>query len=351
MNTVWIGTLARLADREPAHPEGQVVLHDLAHLGLVEHVVRTQGVLDPGRRMAGARCHDPEVARRVALVAQLAQELRHEAVLGEVALRAQDALHDRRRAVASAIGQDRAAGGEIFDLAGVRVVLVALDDDGLGRGSARSIHGFNIAAAFEACSAHVVQCGGHAMAAGLTIKEDAVAAFRDAFEAIAREQERLRSTWVHPAKLPAADALRVFGKVLEREYSLHELLRRPDVGYPALMTLRLDGVSVDAGVDDPQVVEQVEIQARYQGYIERQHDEVARNLASEELRFPGDFDFAAVGGLSREVRDKLQQQRPQTLGQASRIQGVTPAAISILLVCLKRVQSAGDGERRAGSAR
>jgi len=177
------------------------------------------------------------------------------------------------------------------------------------------------------------------------------AAFCAKRDAIAREQERLRSTWVHPARLAEAEALRVLGRPLEREYSLHELLRRPDVSYAALMTLRVDGVTVDAGVEGPQVVEQVEIQARYQGYIERQHDEVARNLASEELRFPADFDFAQVGGLSREVRDKLQLQRPQTLGQASRIQGVTPAAISILLVCLKRGQPAGDGLRRSGFAR
>ena len=177
------------------------------------------------------------------------------------------------------------------------------------------------------------------------------AAFDAKREAVAREQERLRSTWVHPARLAHADALRVFGKPLEHEYTLHELLRRPDVGYRALMTLRVDGVAVDAGLDEPQVVEQVEIQARYQGYIERQEDEVARNLASEELRFPDDFDFSEVGGLSREVRDKLQQQRPQTLGQASRIQGVTPAAISILLVRLKRAQPAAGGQRRSGSAR
>jgi tRNA uridine 5-carboxymethylaminomethyl modification enzyme len=89
------------------------------------------------------------------------------------------------------------------------------------------------------------------------------------------------------------EATRIFGKPLEHEYSLHELLRRPDVSYLALMTLRLGEMSVDAGLRDPQVIEQVEIQAKYQGYIERQQDEVSKNLANEETRFPDDFDFAA----------------------------------------------------------
>ncbi|MER2624945.1 MAG: tRNA uridine-5-carboxymethylaminomethyl(34) synthesis enzyme MnmG [Accumulibacter sp.] len=164
------------------------------------------------------------------------------------------------------------------------------------------------------------------------------AAFRDKRAAIDREQERLRSTWVHPAKLADEEATRVFGKPLEHEYSLYDLLRRPDVSYEQLMTLCVGDVAVDAGLRDSQVIEQVEIQARYQGYIERQQEEVAKTLANEETRFPEDFDFRSLSGLSSEVRQKLVLHRPQTLGQASRIQGVTPAAISILLVHLKRGQ-------------
>ncbi|WP_313952475.1 tRNA uridine-5-carboxymethylaminomethyl(34) synthesis enzyme MnmG [Accumulibacter sp.] len=162
------------------------------------------------------------------------------------------------------------------------------------------------------------------------------AAFCEKREAIAREQERLKATWVHPAKIADEQATRIFGRPLEREYSLHDLLRRPDVAYRDLMTLRLGEGSVDGGLRDSQVIEQVDIQAKYQGYIERQQEEVARSLGNEELRFPADFDFSIIGGLSKEVQQKLSLQRPQTLGQASRIQGVTPAAISILLVYLKR---------------
>ena len=176
------------------------------------------------------------------------------------------------------------------------------------------------------------------------------AAFCAKREAIAREQERLKSTWVQPEKVVAEDVIRILGKPLEREYTLHDLLRRPDVSYPALMTLRLGGAAVDRGLRDCQVVEQIEIQAKYQGYIERQQEEVARSLASEEMRFPEHFDFAGISGLSREVQQKLVLHRPQTLGQASRIQGVTPAAISILLIHLKRRQGEVAGERVAGFA-
>jgi tRNA uridine 5-carboxymethylaminomethyl modification enzyme len=174
------------------------------------------------------------------------------------------------------------------------------------------------------------------------------AAFCEKRDAIAREQERLKSSWVHPAKVMPEEAIRIFGKALEREYTLHDLLRRPDVSYSVLMTLRLGESTVDAGVSDPQVIEQVDIQAKYQGYIERQQDEVSRNLASEEMNFPEHFDFSTISGLSREVQQKLAQHRPKTLGQASRIQGMTPAAVSILLICLKRGQPEVQGERVAG---
>ncbi len=156
-------------------------------------------------------------------------------------------------------------------------------------------------------------------------------------EAVAREQERLRSTWVRPETVSAQAVMRVLGKPIEHEYTLYELLRRPDVSHAGLMSL---GGGDAAVTGDPAVIEQVEIQAKYQGYIDRQAEEVARNQANEETRLPADIDYEAIGGLSSEVRQKLIRQRPQTLGQASRIQGVTPAAVSILLVHLKRLSLA-----------
>ena len=158
---------------------------------------------------------------------------------------------------------------------------------------------------------------------------DAFARKRDA---IGRETERLKSTWINPRVLPEAAAVRVLGKPLERDQTLADLLKRPDVTYGALMTL--DGAG--AAVEDPAVAEQVEIQAKYAGYIARQRDEVARNESHEATRLPPDLDYRAVRGLSFEVQQKLAQQRPETIGQASRISGVTPAAISLLLVHLKR---------------
>ncbi|MGE5491002.1 MAG: tRNA uridine-5-carboxymethylaminomethyl(34) synthesis enzyme MnmG [Actinomycetota bacterium] len=152
-------------------------------------------------------------------------------------------------------------------------------------------------------------------------------------DAIAREQERLKSTWFNPATLPAEDATRVLGKPIEREYSLFDLLRRPEVSYQALLTLPNAGESLD----DPLAIEQVEIQAKYQGYIDRQAEEVSKAAAYEETPLPADLDYSKVAGLSNEVQQKLRQYKPQTLGQASRIQGITPAAISLLLIHLKRL--------------
>ena len=157
-------------------------------------------------------------------------------------------------------------------------------------------------------------------------------AFARKRDAVARERERLRTTWTNPKILAAADAVRVLGKAIEREYSLAELLRRPEVTYDALATLPGFGPPVD----DPQVAEQVEIQVKYEGYIERQRDEVARREQLDALALPADFDFHSVRGLSAEVQQKLIAHRPETVGQASRISGVTPAAISLLLVHLKR---------------
>jgi len=157
-------------------------------------------------------------------------------------------------------------------------------------------------------------------------------AFARKRDAVARERERLRTTWTNPRILEEADAIRVLGKAMEREYSLSDLLRRPEVDYATLMTLPGAGVAVD----DPQVAEQVETQVKYEGYIERQRDEVARREQLDALPLPADFNFRAVRGLSVEVQQKLTAHRPETVGQASRISGVTPAAISLLLVHLKR---------------
>jgi tRNA uridine 5-carboxymethylaminomethyl modification enzyme len=151
-------------------------------------------------------------------------------------------------------------------------------------------------------------------------------------DAVASEQARLRAAWVRPDDLAEGEALRIIGSEIEHEYSLMDLLRRPNVSYAALMTLPNSGPALN----DTQAAEQVEIQAKYQGYVERQRDEVERNLQQESARLPEDFDYAGVRGLSKEVQQKLSQHRPETIGQASRISGITPAAISLLLVHLKR---------------
>lgn len=151
-------------------------------------------------------------------------------------------------------------------------------------------------------------------------------------DAIAAEQERLKATWVNPKITPAEDCVRVLGKPIEHEYNLFELLRRPEVGYASLMTLPGAG----EGQADPLVVEQLEISAKYQGYIDRQAEEVAKAATLENTQLPADLDYGVVPGLSNEVKQKLNQHKPQTIGQASRIQGVTPAAISLLLIHLKR---------------
>ena len=157
-------------------------------------------------------------------------------------------------------------------------------------------------------------------------------AFEQKREAIECEAARLRTTILKPAEAPEADAARVFGGALAREYPLEDLLRRPGVTYEALVSLPAAG----PGVTDPAVAEQVEIQAKYAGYIARQQDEIARTRRNEDTRLPEDLDYAEVSGLSSEVRQKLAAQRPATLGQAARIPGVTPAAVSLLLVHLKK---------------
>ncbi len=157
-------------------------------------------------------------------------------------------------------------------------------------------------------------------------------AFEKKREAIAIEQERLRGTWVNPRMLPAEDAQRVLGKAIEREYSLYDLLLRPDVNYASLMSLTGAGIATE----DEKVSEQVEIQAKYQGYIDRQHTEIKSGELHEVQRLPVDLDYREVRGLSIEAAQKLNLHKPETIGQATRISGITPAAISLLLVHIKR---------------
>ncbi len=156
--------------------------------------------------------------------------------------------------------------------------------------------------------------------------------FSEKREAIERERARLKASWLRPASLPAADAQRVLGQPLNREANLWDLLRRPDVSYASLMSLPQTG----AAAVSEDVAGQVEVQAKYAGYIERQEEDIARNRRHQDRALPDDFDYTAVNGLSSEVCEKLQRSRPATLGQAARIPGMTPAAISLLLVYLKK---------------
>lgn len=165
-------------------------------------------------------------------------------------------------------------------------------------------------------------------------------AFSEKKEKIETEQARLRGVWVRPETLDKEECERVLGKEIEREYNLYDLLRRPDVTYEKLMTLTAAG----EGITDPVTAEQVEIQAKYQGYIERQCGEIARAQAQEHQTLSSDLDYSQVPGLSIEVQQKLNRYKPETIGHASRISGVTPAAISLLLVYLKRHD---DGRRKS----
>ena len=157
--------------------------------------------------------------------------------------------------------------------------------------------------------------------------------FNEKREAIEREIQRLKTTWYTPQKLAEDEQIRVFGQKLSREANLHDLLRRPNLDYAALMTLP-DAQPETALADS--VVEQVEIQVKYQGYIDRQNEEIDSRRDIETLKLPEDIDYSKVKGLSAEVQQKLNQHKPETVGQASRISGVTPAAVALLMVHLKR---------------
>ena len=161
-------------------------------------------------------------------------------------------------------------------------------------------------------------------------------------DAVSVETERLKSTWVNPRNLPAAEAERVLGKAIEHEHNLFDLLRRPGVGYEALMGMNGGAYATDAvsretlGELAGPVLEQVEIAAKYSGYIDRQKAEVERAAHHEHLPLPPHIDYLQVTALSIEARQKLARHRPETLGQASRIAGITPASISLLLIHLKK---------------
>ena len=162
-------------------------------------------------------------------------------------------------------------------------------------------------------------------------------AFSRKQEAVSREQARLKKTFVQPANVSRETQLAVLGKEIDHEYSLFELLRRPEVTYEALLTLSESGLtSQNLAELAPEVREQVEIAAKYQGYIDRQADEVTRSRGQENTKLPTDLDYREIHGLPIEAQQKLNAQKPETVGQASRISGITPAAISLLLVYLKR---------------
>jgi len=179
-------------------------------------------------------------------------------------------------------------------------------------------------------------------------------------DALAREQERFRSSWVNPNSLPATEAERLVGKALEREYRLVDLLRRPGVSFDAVaeagriatqnsgkpgFDVSRETLQAELGVElADAVIEQLEIATKYAGYIDKQQDDVARAAAFEHLKLPAELDYAQVSALSIEARQKLATHRPETLGQASRISGITPAAISLLLIHLRKGRFKGFAE-------
>jgi tRNA uridine 5-carboxymethylaminomethyl modification enzyme len=180
-------------------------------------------------------------------------------------------------------------------------------------------------------------------------------AFSRKMEAVSRETQRLKSTWVTPAKLPQSEAERVLRQGIEHEYNLFDLLRRPGVGYDQLVSLSPTAEALAAQTDlrnpavsretlgdlHAAVTEQVEIAAKYSGYIDRQQDEINRAAHYENLRLPVGLDYTQVHSLSFEARQKLAKHQPETLGQASRISGITPASISLLLIYLKKAKFKG----------
>ena len=158
------------------------------------------------------------------------------------------------------------------------------------------------------------------------------AAFNLKIEQIELERQRLKQQWIHPQHAALAEVNKLVKTPLSKEASLEDLIRRPEVNYQDLMKIDLVG----PGLTDPAAAEQVEIQIKYEGYINRQQDEISKQERNENTRLPANFDYKVVKGLSNEVILKLNQVQPETMGQASRISGITPAAISLLLVYLKK---------------
>jgi tRNA uridine 5-carboxymethylaminomethyl modification enzyme len=205
------------------------------------------------------------------------------------------------------------------------------------------------------------------------------AAFNRKRDAVSRETQRLQATWVRPATLVASEAERLLGKALEHEYCLADLMRRPGIGFDTVAEIdavakaqlaATKGEGADAGLDVSRetqpsnraslqaelgealadaVIEQVEISIKYAGYIDKQNEEVLRSAAYEHLKLPEELDYAQVSALSHEVRQKLSRHRPETLGQASRISGVTPAALSLLLIHLKKGRFKGFMDSPSGA--
>ncbi|MBS8269686.1 tRNA uridine-5-carboxymethylaminomethyl(34) synthesis enzyme MnmG [Halomonas litopenaei] len=181
----------------------------------------------------------------------------------------------------------------------------------------------------------------HGRALGL-VDDERWARFSDKREAVERESARLKATWVQPGTDAAATIEQITGKPLAREYSLMDLLKRPELGYADVAAAKGEPVS------DETVAEQVQIQAKYQGYIDRQQDEIDKLKRHESMALPTDLDYSRVEGLSHEIRQKLAEARPETLAQAGRISGVTPAAVSILLIHLKKRRLLDDREVASG---
>ena len=157
-------------------------------------------------------------------------------------------------------------------------------------------------------------------------------AFNAKMEAVEQEQQRLRGQWIHPEHIAVAELNTLLKNPVSREHSLEELIRRPEMTYSSLMSIE----SLGPGLADPIAAEQVEIQIKYAGYIARQLDEIAKTQRHENTLLPADFDYSKISGLSNEVVAKLTDARPETIGKAARISGITPAAISLLLVYLKK---------------
>jgi tRNA uridine 5-carboxymethylaminomethyl modification enzyme len=172
-------------------------------------------------------------------------------------------------------------------------------------------------------------------------------AFARKQEAVSRETQRLKTTWVNPKNLPEADAIKVLGSRIEHEYNLFDLLKRPGVQYEAVVGLGGEQFASAAisqetyGLNHQEVIAQLDISAKYAGYIDRQRNEIERAAYYERLPIPAGFDYQQVSGLSVEVKQKLSKAHPETLGAASRVSGVTPAAISLLLIYLKKMSHKG----------